>query len=282
MLRRFARRVRKTKPRRGRKGARRGHGRRSPNTATAGSGQMAKIVETLELNDLAPNTAYSNVFSLAQFPRACTLAGSFQFYKAAKVTYSYEPLFNTFQENFTAGSSYSKPYMYTLMNRVQNSKYVALANLQACGAKPKSLVGKHTISYKPNWCSPGLLATTVRVDPNTPQTLTDITLIQQGLKAQYGWLGTSGIAPRIHDTTPGSQPTVPAIGPESTVPINPGVDTRPNQLQVYNNSVVYNGHTLWIDQKQTPDDTLICRLTVTVEWHFKGAVFNDTITPAPE
>ena len=149
---------------RGRRG-----GRRPPAVATAGGAQMAKIVETLELADLAPNQVYSNVFTLAQFPRAFTLAGSFQFYKAAKVTYSYEPLFNTFQEQWGGATSYSKPYMYALMNRVQNNSPVSLANLQACGAKPQALISKRVISYKPNWCSPGLLATAPRTGSPQPQ-----------------------------------------------------------------------------------------------------------------
>lgn len=275
----FARRRRGRKAhRRARKNHRRG--RRSPAVATAGRGQMARIVETLELNDLTPNVTYDSTFTLAQFPRAATVAMNFQFYKAAKVTWNYEPLYNTFQENQIGGvSSVSKPYIYMLMNRIQNSNMgTTLPNIQACGAKPQAMTAKKTLTYKPNWCSPGLLA----VQPGTSPVEPINSHVQQGLKAQYGWLASSGTANLINGpngagvgeaTISGNQATAYApIGAEYT-----GAFTQ--NTKVYANSVTYNGHVSYIEQQNAVLGQTVARLTCTVEWLFKGAQLNQKITP---
>jgi len=281
MPRRFARRVRKTKPRRARKGARGGHRRRPSSTATAGSGQMARIVETVEFNDNVPNQTYQNTFTLAQFPRAGVLSGNFQFYKAHKVTWSYEPLFNTFQENQIGGAqSVSKPYIYMLMNRVQNlNNGLTLQNIQACGAKPQSLVSKKSITYRPNWCSPGLTAVTPGNDPVSPIQ----SMVSQGLKCQYGWLGTAGRMAILNGPNGQYVPlaTVSANQSEQMSPINDGLTGKTQNALIYNNNAVYNGHTTYVEQTSPVLGQSVARLTCTVEWHFKGSVFNNTITSYP-
>jgi len=270
--------------RRPRRHHRYGRKSRSPVIATAGSGQNARIVETVEFADNFPLLAYQNVFSLASFPRAATLAMNFQFYKAAKVTWSYEPLYNTFQEATPAvGTVVSKPYIYTIMNRVQNLRAGAtLENIQACGAKPQALISKKSITYKPNWCSPGLMA----VQPGSSPIAPINAMLQQGLKCQYGWLASAGTANFING------PNGAGVG-EATVSSNqtnqmyitpdPNATVWSQNTSVATNNVLYNGHVTYIDQASPgSSQTPICRLTATVEWHFKGANFNQKITvPTP-
>jgi len=277
-FRRFRRKAgRKSKGRKGRKGL-------MPNTATSGRGQMAKIVETIEFTDLQPNVASQSVFKLAQFPRAATLAGSFAFYKAAKVVWNYEPLYNTFQD--TAAAS-SVPYLYTLMNRGQLNSLIVptLKTLQACGARPVKLTSKTTISYRPNWCSPGLAAVlNVSGSANGPLGA----LLQQGVKQQYDWLACSGEETRVVGSS-GSTVEVPQYSAPLTVPID-GTDgiiqVVPPALILAGatvlNNVVYNGHVNLIDQQVDANPAPVARLTCTVTWLFKGAQFNqtfETLTP---
>jgi len=249
--------------------------RRMPAVATAGNGQMARIVETLEFADLTVKNSTECVFSLSQFPRACTVAASFQFYKAAKVTWSYEPCYNTFQSGNVATS---KPYLYIVMNRVQNVNNAAsLVQLQACGAKPMALVGTRKVSYRPNWCSPGLTA----VNPGPTQG--DNVYYSQGLQAQYGWLASSGQVLSLQNGGPAGSGAIfnpPAINDNSFRPTNQSLDVTNNSNIILANTTVYNGHTTFIDQEYVGAEAqVIARLTCTVTWLFKGAVFNSPIGP---
>lgn len=274
------RRLRKKSNRPRRRAARPRRGRKSsmPNTATAGKGQYAKIIETLEFADLQPNITMNNAFTLSQFPRAATLAGNFAFYKAAKVVWNYEPLYNTFQD--TTGSS-SAPYLYTVMNRgqISISPIPTLGNILATGARPKKLVGKTTISYKPNWCSPGMSSILLNGSGGNP-----VALFQQGVKQQYGWLASSGTEVRSLQGSgaPGGVPALAyvqqgIIQPNDFTPNPPGTFLDPINIT---NSVVYNGHLQHIDQQIDNNSAPVCRLTATVEWHFKGALFNQPLLAA--
>jgi len=263
--------------RRRRAGGRKAARGKMPSTATSGKGQMAKIIETVQFEDLQPNTTTQSIFTLSQFPRAATLAGNFAFYKAAKVTWSYEPLYNTFQD--TAGAS-SAPYLYTLMNRGQTNNSVppALANIQACGARPVKLVAKTLISYKPNWCSPGLLSV-LKADGTESGVVSQV--IQQGVKQQYAWLACSGLEVRTNTGIPPLAPIIqPVILGIEGIPLPaPAVFASATNAT---NSVVYNGHYNFIDQQVDANTAPVCRLTATVEWHFKGALFNQPFeTPTP-
>lgn len=254
-------------------------GKTMPSTATSGKGQYAKVIETIEFADLTPNAAFQSVFSLSQFPRAATLSGNFAFYKAAKVMWNYEPLYNTFQDSVGASTV---PYLYTLMNRgqVNASTPPGLKNIQACGARPVKLVSKTTISYKPNWCSPGLLSL-IKSDGSEPGPTSIV--LQQGVKQQYDWLACSGTEVR---TVNGANVLVPNVAPvvqpvidgtDNIIPVPPPaiIVAAPNAT----NTVVYNGHINFIDQEVDANSQPVARLTCTVEWLFKGALFNQTIAP---
>jgi len=247
--------------------------RKMPNVATAGSGQMARIVETCEFADLTVKDSYSNIFSLAQFPRASTVAASFQFYKAAKVVWSYEPCYNTFQSGNT---TVSKPYLYIVMNRTQNQNNAqTLTQLQACGARPQALIGTKKVSYRPNWCSPGLTAI------NPGPTPGDRNYLSQGLQAQYGWLASAGRTTSLQNGNPagsGGLYNPPTLNPIPMQPINQSIDVTNTNTAIEANSTIYNGHTSFVDQEYVGQSgQVIARLTCTVTWLFKGAVFNNPI-----
>lgn len=235
----------------------------------ADKGQTCRVIETLELDDLNTNQSTLHFFALSQFPRAANIATNFKYYRAARVIWSHDPLYNTFQDGVNAAS---KPYMYTAMNRTQLAQsglnMSSLAQFQCAGARPVTFVGQKKISYKPNWCSPGLLQ--IRTNANGSQDF-----VQSGLQCQYGWLATQnvltsanlvkadGVAPDSGDRPVGVNNITPGSGLTNYVP-----------QYVLNNNVVYNGHITYIDQKYTGGETSVdpvARLTCTVVWEFKGA-----------
>jgi len=221
-------------------------------------GQVARIKETIAFGNIDAATAYSFTFTLNQFARASTLSTNFKWYKASRVQWTLEPLFNTFTDD---GTPQTVPYMYMTMNRTQDAVGLNLLDLQAMGCRPQKLTSKKTLTYKPNWCSPGLL--TYSRDENAYIR----ELRQNGLKAQYAWLNcpntNEAISPYIQaETTPIEDQYNPLL---------------PDQVKVLPAQVVYNGHNIYIDQalaSQLPVARLIC----TVHWEFKGPHY--TASPA--
>jgi len=235
----------------------------------ADKGQTCRVIETFEAVDLNSNQPIQHTFNLAQFPRACNIAPNFRFYRAAKVIYTYDPLYNTFQDGVNAAS---KPYMYSVMNRAQQLNQGGMNSVQSfqvAGARPVSFTSQKKISYKPNWCSPGLLQ--VRQLNTPPTSPLDIVYSSNGLQAQYGWLAT----PTGPQTTWQANQTATNNGDYPQTVQNPPPGTvNLNNSFVYNNTVVYNGHYTFIDQKFTGGETPVdpvARLTITVIWEFKGA-----------
>lgn len=247
---RRVRRARKPRrvPRRGRKVARRG--RKSVK-------QIARIVETIDFTDINPGVNYNFNFNLSQFLRASQLAPNFKWYKAAKVTWTLEPLYNTFQDG-TTGGEVSMPYMYSVMNRTQDNTILNLNDFQAMGCKPVKLTTKKVMAYRPNWCSAGLNAQLYDpITQNYRQTP------QLGLKAQYSYLAS----PRAVVNFP--TPTTVAMQPAAPDSSNTS-GLIGNVAQVWTNAVVYNGHSVLIDQAvSTGFIQPVCKVVATVEWHFK-------------
>jgi len=221
--------------------------------------QYATITETIALPTLSPNVTVAYGFNLSQFRRASVLAPSFKWYKAAKVTYTMEPLYNTFQDGVT-GNEVSAPYLYQLMNRTQDSRPKSLVDLQACGVKPQKFTSKKVITYTPNWCSPGLTTFTKTLDG----VFTGGT--NQGLKAQYSYLAC-----------PDDSNKAPDIG-QGIVPLDPRALDLTVQTGMYTinaNQVEYNGHLIYLDQLvPTGDDQPCCRIVATVTWLFKDPNFS--------
>lgn len=238
-------------PRRPRRKAARKGGRKT--TIPRGindNNQVARIKETVAFGNIDAATAYSFVFSLNQFRRASTLAPNFKWYKASKVEWVLEPLFNTFTDD---GTPQTVPYMYMTMNRTQDAVGLNLQDLQAMGAKPKKLTSKQTLAYRPNWCSPGLLSFSRDTNAYVRE------IHQNGLKPQYAWLSCPNLVDGI-SPFPQSQST----------PIENGFfPVDPDMVNVLPAQVVYNGHNIYIDQALS--STLpVARLICTVHWEFKG------------
>jgi len=264
---------RSRKPRSGRKGLRRANRRSMPTTAD--KGHTARIIETLETTDIDSNQPYSQVFKLGQFPRASALAACFMFYRAKRVIYNYEPLYNTFQDGNGAAS---KPYMYVVMNRSQQlltNTMTSLSSFQVAGSRPVGLTGTKVVSYRPNWCSPGLLAVRTTT-AGGGQVLTDYATL--GQQVQYGWLATpEGILNFYSNVTANDQPVNNLAIPTPITGQQP-FSTQPS----ITNSAIYNGHLVFLDQKILGDsvDAPVCRVTIQVEWEFKGAK-NPFVTKQP-
>jgi len=232
--------------------------------AIAEKGQTCRVIETFEAVDINSNQSTQHVFTLAQFARASNIATNFKWYRAARVVWTYDPLYNTFQDGVNAAS---KPYMYTVMNRAQQenaNNMGTVQQFQSTGARPVPFVSQKKVSYKPNWCSPGLLQVRTNTDGSKDYS-------SNGLQAQYGWLATPNQLRKATqaDQVAGDSGDYPAW--ESNPPV--GTGNVSNDF-VYNNMVIYNGHYTFIDQKFTGGETPIdpvARLTVTVVWEFKGA-----------
>jgi len=222
-----------------------------PIRSIPGKGQYATCVETHDFGPIVTNAGALATFTLSQFPRAQQMAGLFSYYKAVKVTWSYEPLYNTFQESNTL--AVGKPYILTMMNRSQEVVNTNYNSLLGAGARPVPFTNKYLLTYKPNWCVPGLPAITANFSTG------DITNFRvTGLKPVYDWIGTP--------------PSVTGSNAENTaVTIN---DTALNAVgPVITNQVTYNGHAQHFFQDgalNQPIGRLICQ----VEWLFKGAKSN--------
>lgn len=234
--------------------------------------QFAKIVETVNLADIQSNQAVTTAFfSLNDFNRARFESNNWQFFKAAKVTWTYEPLYNTYSD--VAGTkALSKPYLYTRMNRCSNEVLPNnLLGLQGAGAMPRALTGTYKMTYKPNWTRPGLVASATNPALGQPAVGQIVTL---GSTTEYGWINNSN-----DSQTQGPNPLVRVPGTlqhiENGATTAAGFTNR--SLPSY---VIYNGHDFYLDQKYAdPDDTqVVCRLSMTVEWHFKGPVWNSNIS----
>jgi hypothetical protein len=236
-------------------------------------------VETIQFEDLLPNTMYHNTFALGQFTRALQIAPLFQWYKAAKVTWTYEPLYNLFGQDAAA---LSKPYLYVQMNRSQEDGHatyppntsapLTLGNLQGAGAQPVALAATRKVSYVPNWCSPGLCA----VSTPSPGVVTGVH--SQGLQKQFGWLATPDWSFLNYiNSTPSLSNDVERINYSLTT----------NSITDNTNGVVYNGHLSYLDQ-EVHGSAKIARVTLTVVWEFKDAKCGQLVytaatpPPAPE
>ena len=230
--------------------------RRKKHTAIAGPGQRATCVETYYVGDVLGNSAINCDFTLGDCPRAQLMSTLFDFYKAVKVTYTYEALFNTFQD----GTGSTVPQLYEKMNRQQERLTLSLNNFQAAGSRPRELSKKLMRTYKPNWCSPGLLA--IGSDGRS---------YTFGRTTNYGWLATRGTCVTTQDNNADSD--------RFTSPLNPGTVTATQA--VINNNILYNGHVAYVDQAvDAASGVAAMRVVAQITWAFKGAKSNYS-APAP-
>lgn len=232
--------------------------------------QSATIVETIDVTGFIAQQVYPSAINLAQFPRSTLVAANFKWYKCVSIEYKYTPRYNTFQEQGTGSTNNSSvPYVYTIMNRTQDSLAPAVTPLmgrqfmESMGAKPRTFTKAFTLRYKPNWCSPGLISlqSTSFLTGNTsnPNQNAYTNLVQNGLKAEYGWINCPNfVAP---------QTGLSAIN-AFEAPINgpPGMVSGPAS-SIY---PVYNGHYFYVQQRQQGGvDPDVCDLQITAKWVFK-------------
>jgi len=242
-----------------RKPARKTKGRRKPTSGiprSLGLGtQMAKIVETIEFNQVAPNLTQSCVFNISQFERARTLATNFRWYKPTSVTWTIEPQFNVYQSGVT---NPTVPYIYTIMNRTQDSSFITLNDMLTQGAKPRKLIGPYKVTYRPNWCSPGLMVTNVVSIPGQFGGALNNVFVQ-GLKPEYGWLQAPNLLNSYVQTPAVITPIQVANATVSNSPVS-------NQA----GTTYFNGHQFYIEQG-VPSTQLIpaYKITCQVHWSFK-------------
>jgi len=241
-----------------------------PRGITTMPGQYCKIVETINLVDLQPNTNYLHTFQLNQFRRAHYMSAAFAFYRAAKVTYVYQPIYNTFTD--VSGSS-TVPYIYTLMNR-QGDTNLPQSNMDvvlATGARPKRFNSNHVVSYKPNWTTPGMPTQTVASGGSG---LTVSPFIQ-GSQTCYNWINKSSKGQKVYPPGAGGNDSGVLTG------IPPDNSTFPGIAFVALGSacdgVAYLGHDAYIDQAKDLNPAACARVILTVEWEFKGPIWNNLI-----
>lgn len=254
-----------------RKRGKRSNKARVPRGITTTDNQYCKVVETVAIQDILPGIQAADSFSLMLFQRARYMAVGFKHYKAAKCTWTYEPLYNTFADDAAAPGD-TIPYIYTAMNRTGDAVApVNLLSLQAMGAKPVKFNKKFSVSYKPNWNTPGL---PVILSSNTSS---DKTQVMLGSKAEYGWIDSSPYR---------SKNTITTNFTGTLIPLFPSTLEQDVQAPTYTASavqnasydVLYNGHiTIFEQQVKNPDVRPIGKLTLTVTWLFKTPVwFNQT------
>jgi len=211
--------------------------------------QMANISESIEFNRLSPNVVQACTFSLSQFQRAKALAVNFRWYKPTSVSWKIEPQFGTYQ---AVPGGPTVPYLYTIMNRSQDSSFMTLSDMLTQGAKPVRLVAAKSLTYRPNWCSPALIAQNVQQGSGFGGYLNQIAIA--GMTPAYGWL-------QAPDVIGGSIAPIMQLAGNGTT-VNAAVTNNPA-------STVFNGHQYFIDQQVTGGSTPTFKITCTVKWSFK-------------
>jgi len=135
---------------------------------------------------------------------------------------------------------------------------MTLSDLLTNGCRPVKLVGSKSLTYKPNWCAPALIAAnTVPLVGQFGGVVNQLAMA--GMTSHYGWLQAPNNA-----TSRGA-----AITPLFTHGFAPGAITN---TTVSNNpcTTLFNGHQYYIEQ-QVPvvGSTPVYRITCTVVWAFK-------------
>jgi len=256
-------------------GKRAGKKSRVPRGITATQQQFCKVTETVAFQDILPGVQAPDSFNLMAFTRARYMANGFQFYKAAKCTWTYYPLYNTFATD-AAVQGDTVPYIYTTMNRTGDS---ALPNnlqaFQAMGAKPVKFIKKHVVSYVPNWVTPGLPVKLTGSSGNTIE-------LMMGSRPCYDWINNTSLRAVLNSGIPAQNLTSQLIPNTPQDLANHIGGAAAYALSAPTSAcyeVIYNGHNTIFDQFVTSGELRpIGRLTLTVEWHFKCPIWDSRIS----
>jgi len=232
--------------------------------------QGATIIETIVVKGAAVTNAQVglNIFDISMFGRAQQTATLYKFYKADWCEWEYQPRYNL----YSTGGTATVPYMYSAMNRTQDSTIglgpgTAQQFMTSQGAVPRKFTKKIVIRYRPNWCTPGLIAQ--RLD----LTNTNVTgVASMGLQTCYGWLAS----PDNGYTAGSVSTTMPIANPANPIPNPNGFLSAQNFPQ----SAQYNGHYTWFDDSGT-DENPCGDIVLRVKWSFKHPSFFVTGPRAP-
>nr|WAE42250.1 MAG: capsid protein [Cressdnaviricota sp.] len=250
--------------------------------------QHAEIIETVDFGQQTANGLFGATFTLAQFPRAQMVATAYKWYKPVECVWEYTPLYNTYQDAPTGAtaSATSVPTFFSIMNRTQDSRSVAgaingLDYIESMGAKPRMFTKKITLSYKPNWCSPGLATYQLQNQQASSPPFPVVTgFSQAGLKAEFAWLqGPNRVDKSITtQVSPGTSPDAQASLPISGLadgtfiggnPDFPSNYFNPQMATTLTNLVVFNGHEVYIRQDSVGLSDVIADVRLIVKWAFK-------------
>jgi len=224
--------------------------------------QGASIIETIVVKGSIVTNAQVglNIFDLSLFARAQQTAALYKFYKADWCEWEYQPRFNLYGNS----TAITVPYMYTAMNRTQDSAIglgpgTAQQFMTTQGAIPRKFTNKIVVKYRPNWCSPGLVAARGNVATG------DVNGVgMMGVQVQYGWLSSPD-----NVYTPGSVNTVQTLA-DASGSIPNGFITTPNFPQ----AAQYNGHYTWFDDASAGNvENVVGDIVLRVKWSFKNPSF---------
>jgi len=217
-------------------------------------GTGAFTVETIAFNDLGVNSGapYTFAFNIGQFNRAAGLQPQFKYYRAAKVTWTYEANYNSYTPSANGGSSVAAgptcPQLYWRMDRLGQNAFQSVSEFQDAGAKPIPMSRKKVISYIP---STRVLWPTPYSASGTPAGPYEAGMVKP-VRSQ--WLATNSY-----------------VAPD-------GSDLEANALPAHSE---YYGHQAIIDQVIAgglPSENLV-RCVCTVHWQFKDPYIVSDASP---
>lgn len=114
------------------------------------SGNYARIVESVRYEDITANEMYAGLITLDSYHRAKDVATNFQWYRITEVKYTFEPIYDTFQEALAGTANPAVPQFVYIMNRDGTFLAGSVDDLYAQGAKPTKFIKNKIIKYKPN------------------------------------------------------------------------------------------------------------------------------------
>ena len=121
---------------------------RRPKRTGSSNAQVARVIETTEL-DCVSHQMYSLYnLNLTQFQRALTVAKGYQYFRIKRVDFKVLPMYDTFDAN----GATRVPNLYYMIDRLKQLQYAnSYKQLEHAGAKPHRLDDKNiSFHYSPS------------------------------------------------------------------------------------------------------------------------------------
>jgi len=109
--------------------------------------QVARALDTQELEFIPVNVQSNESVQLSFFPRLLAIAKEYRYYRITKVQYRYQPTWNLASFGDTAQGI---PNMYHLMDRSGLFNISTLPQMEAMGTRARKFKNDVNITYKPN------------------------------------------------------------------------------------------------------------------------------------